>query len=140
MLTSAPFPRLLHFGSTDYTCNETFSSNNFCFLSFFGTYGRSMRERRRVHLSDVESPRGHDDDMISFGFCYRNPSSSVFSKACSKVAASGESSWGFRPLGVGCVQGLYPGWQGLAVRGMAARRQTITLPAYLYFEFCRTRI
>jgi len=39
-----------------------------------------MRGRRRVHFSDVESPRGHDDEMISFGCRYRSPSSSAFPK------------------------------------------------------------
>ena len=50
----------------DETLSSTkFSSFIFIFISFFW---HLCAGGRRVHFSDVESPRGHDDEMISFGF------------------------------------------------------------------------
>jgi hypothetical protein len=48
-----------------YTRNETFFFQQFFLLSFslmVEALLECMRGRRRVHFSDVESPRGHDDE------------------------------------------------------------------------------
>jgi hypothetical protein len=57
--------------------NQPDTTSNAYFFFFFFLPLLSlmvMRGRRRIHFSDVESPRGHDE-MISFECLYRTPSS-----------------------------------------------------------------